>query len=144
MFEGSYSLTLDAKGRLTIPARLRDPLQEACGGQLVLTRWLKRCVRVYPLPVWQRLRDEMKSGWTMESENFAKAIMHSADTQVADSAGRIMVKDSLRVYAGLQKSVVLAGDGSVLELWDEERHTQFLDDQMELGLPEELKKLTRF
>jgi MraZ protein len=144
VFEGSYPLTLDAKGRLTIPAKLRDPLQEACGGQLVLTRWLMRCVRVYPLPVWQKLREQITSGWTMQSENFAKAMMHSADSQLVDSAGRILVKDSLRSYAGLDKRVVLAGDGLALELWDEDRHTKFLDEQMELGLPEELKNMARF
>jgi len=144
MFEGSYPLTLDAKGRMTIPAKLRDLLVQADGGQITVTRWLGNCLRVYPQPIWVRLRDEIMPTWPMTAAGFAKALMQSADSQPLDSAGRILIKDGLRNYAGLDKRVVLAGDGDQLELWDEDRHTKFLDEQMALGLPPELKLMTRF
>ena len=144
MFEGSYPLTLDAKGRLTIPAKLRDSLVQLSGGQITVTRWLDNCLRVYPQPAWTRMRDEIMPAWPMTAAGFAKALMQSADTQQIDSAGRILIKDNLRAYAGLDKRVVLAGDGGVLELWDEDRHTRFLDEQMAMGLPPELKSMTRF
>ena len=144
MFEGSYPLTLDAKGRLTIPAKLRDTLVQLGGGQITVTRWLDNCLRVYPQPAWVRMRDEIMPAWPMTADGFAKALMQSADTQQLDSAGRILVKDNLRAHAFLDKLVVLAGDGGVLELWDEDRHTRFLDEQLAKGLPPELKSMTRF
>ena len=144
MFEGNCPLTLDAKGRMTIPAKWRDLLAEQGGGQITVTRWLDNSLRVYPQPAWIRMRDQIMPGWPMTADGFAKALMQSADTQQIDSAGRILIKDSLRSYARLDKRVVLAGDNSLLELWDEDRHTKFLDEQMALGLPPELKSMTRF
>ena len=144
MFEGSCPLTLDAKGRMTIPAKWRDLLAEQGGGQITVTRWLDNSLRVYPQPAWIRMRDQIMPAWPMTADGFAKALMQSADTQQIDSAGRILIKDGLRNYAGLDKRVVLAGDGDQLELWDEDRHTKFLDEQMALGLPPELKLMTRF
>jgi MraZ protein len=144
MFEGSYPLSLDAKGRLTIPAKLRDDLVQPGDGLITVTRWLDNCLRVYPQPAWARLRDEIMPTWPMTASTFGKALLQSADTQRIDGAGRILIKDSLRAYANLDKRVVLAGDGGVLELWDEDRHTRFLDEQLALGLPPELKQMTKF
>ena len=137
-------MSLDAKGRMTIPAKWRDLLAEQGGGQITVTRWLDNSLRVYPQPAWIRMRDQIMPAWPMTADGFAKALMQSADTQQIDSAGRILIKDSLRSFARLDKRVVLAGDGSLLELWDEDRHTKFLDEQMALGLPPELKSMTRF
>lgn len=144
MFEGSYPLSLDAKGRLTIPARLRDELATPGDGLITVTRWVGNCLRVFPHPVWVHLRDVTMRGFPMSSANFAKAVMQSADTQHIDGAGRILIKDTLRAYARLDKRVVLAGDGPQLELWDEDRHTQFLDQELAQGLPPELAQMTRF
>lgn len=144
MFEGSYPLTLDAKGRMSVPAKLRESLVELGAGQVTVTRWLDNCLRIYPQPAWIKMRDEEIPSWPMTASGFGKALLQSADSQQLDSAGRILIRDSLRSYAGLARRVVLAGDGAVLELWDEMRHTRFLDDQMAMGLPAELKLMKRF
>lgn len=144
MFEGSYPLTLDAKGRLTIPAKLRDELANPGDGLITVTRWVGNCLRVFPYPVWVQLRDVRLRSFSMASANFAKAVMQSADTQHIDSAGRILIKDGMRAYARLDKRVVLAGDGEQLELWDEDRHNQFLDQELAQGLPPELAQMARF
>ncbi len=143
-FEGSHSLTLDAKGRLTVPVRVREQFEALCGGALVLTRWLDNCLRLYPLPAWERLRDDIMPTWPMTAAGFAKAVLQTHDAQQIDSAGRILVKDTLRSYARLEKRVVLAADNDVWELWDEERHNRFLDEKMAEGIPAELLSGLKF
>lgn len=144
MFEGNYPLSLDAKGRLTIPAKLRDELVNPGHGLITVTSWERNCLRVFPHPVWVHMRDVTMRNWPMSAANFAKAVMQSADTQHVDSAGRILLKDLHRAWAGLDKRVVLAGDFEHLELWDEKRHNEFLLETLSKGLPPELSQMTRF
>ena len=143
MFEGSYPLTLDAKGRLTIPTEMREQLETLCQGKLTVTRHFGSFLRVYPQPEWERMRT-LLGGLTGKGADARRLIVGSADPVEMDGAGRILISPILRRAAKLDKRVVLVGDLQQLEVWDEELHSRYLDQQAEAGMPEALRDVLGF
>ncbi len=121
MFEGAAALNLDAKGRLAIPARHREPLLAAAEGSLVLTAHPHRCLLLYPAPAWQPIRDQILRASSLDSRAAAikRVLVGNARTEELDSAGRLLVAQELREYAKLEKTVYLVGMGSHFEIWSE-------------------------
>ncbi len=152
MFRGVSQLNLDAKGRIVFPARHRDRLHAHCEGEVVTTiDYRDRCLAVYPLPEWEVI--ERKLVALPDLQQSAKRLKrlligHAQELQV-DANGRVLVPPPLREYAGLEKRVVLIGQGNKFELWDEalweERRTSWLEEAAavpEDELPEELGHLS--
>ncbi len=139
MFRGECSLSLDAKGRLAIPSRYRERLVELCGGKLIVTiSLLERCLVVYPFPRWQRIEDELKDLPTLDRK--AQSVIHllighAADCDM-DSNGRVLLSQTLRSFAGLDKHIMMVGQVDKFELWDEagwnRRRDELLDDVPQL------------
>ncbi len=121
MFEGAAAISLDAKGRLAIPARHREPLLAAAEGSLVLTAHPHRCLLLYPSPAWQPIRDQILRASSLDSRAAAikRVLVGNARTEELDSAGRLLVAQELREYAKLEKTVYLVGMGSHFEIWSE-------------------------
>ena len=122
MFRGDFSLSLDSKGRMAVPSRYRERLSEICGGKLVVTiSLIERCLAVYPFPAWQKIEDDLKQLPAFDSK--AQAISHlligHATECDLDSHGRFLISQSLREFAGLDKSVKMIGQISKFELWDD-------------------------
>lgn len=123
MFRGVQHINMDAKGRMAIPSRQRDALQEASEGRLVLTiDTQSRCLAVYPLPEWERVEQDVQSLPALKPaiKRFQRLVLGYASDVDLDASGRILVPPALREYAGLEKKVVLVGQGRKLELWSEE------------------------
>lgn len=123
MFQGATQLNLDSKGRLAIPARHRDVLLANCAGRLVLTADADRCLLIYPQPDWQPIFDKLikLSSFNPKSRALQRLLIGYANDEVMDSAGRVLIPPTLRSYAALDKHVMLVGQGSKFELWDEAR-----------------------
>lgn len=121
MFEGAAALSLDAKGRLAIPARHREALLAAAEGSLVLTAHPHRCLLLYPSPAWQPIRDQILRASSLDSRSAAikRVLVGNARSEALDSAGRLLVAPELREYAQLEKTVYLVGMGSHFEIWSE-------------------------
>jgi len=117
MFQGSSALTLDAKGRMTMPARHRDALTEQAEGRLTLTRHPDGCLLVYPRPVWEEKRAQVVK-LPMSARSFQRLLLGNAQDVELDSAGRVLVAPELRSAAGLTREVMLLGMGAHFELWD--------------------------
>lgn len=117
MFQGSSALVLDAKGRMSIPARYRDALLESEGGCLTLTRHPDGCLLVYPRSSWESKRLEI-AALPAVARPLQRLLLGSAHDVEMDSAGRILVSPELRAAAGLTREVMLLGVGSNFELWD--------------------------
>ncbi|BBD77030.1 division/cell wall cluster transcriptional repressor MraZ [Hydrogenophilus thermoluteolus] len=120
MFQGAVALTLDAKGRMTVPQRHRELLCPD-GAPLVLTAHPHRCVVLYPQSVWQPIRDEIvrMPGLDPRAAALKRLLVGFAEEQTLDGAGRVLLAPSLRQWAELEKNVWLVGQGSHLELWSE-------------------------
>ncbi len=144
MFEGSYPLTLDAKGRLTIPTEMREQLEALSQGRLTVTRHFGTLLRIYPQPEWERMRALMAERFTPREEPVRRLIIGSADPVQMDGAGRILISPILRKAAKLDKRVVLVGDLQRFEVWDEEVHARYLDEQAEAGIPDAMRDALGF
>ncbi|MGE5385933.1 MAG: division/cell wall cluster transcriptional repressor MraZ [Betaproteobacteria bacterium] len=121
MFEGAAQLSLDAKGRLAIPARHREPLLAAAAGALVLTANPQGCLLLYPQADWLPIRDKILKAPSFDARSAAlkRVLVGNARTEELDSAGRLLVAPELREFAKFEKTVWLVGMGSHFEIWSD-------------------------
>jgi len=123
VFFGETAINLDAKGRLAIPMRYRESIQEQCGGQLVLTysAFDSGALYLYPENEWERVRDDVTglSTFNPGHRSLQRKLVGSASTVEPDGNGRIQLPQTLRQVAGLEKRVVLLGMGNRFEIWNE-------------------------
>lgn len=121
MFQGAAALSLDAKGRLAIPARHREALVAASGGQLVLTAHPHRCLLLYPAAAWEPIRDQVLATSSLNPQTAAikRLLVGNAREETTDSAGRLLIAPELRQFAQLEKQVWLVGQGSHFEIWSD-------------------------
>lgn len=123
MYFGETAINLDAKGRLAIPMRYREAIQEQCGGRLVLTysAFDSGALYLYPDQEWERVRDEVMglSTFNPGHRSLQRKLVGSASAVEPDGNGRIQLPQTLRQVAGLEKRVVLLGMGSRFEIWNE-------------------------
>ncbi|MFA5598044.1 MAG: division/cell wall cluster transcriptional repressor MraZ [Pusillimonas sp.] len=117
MFQGCSALTLDAKGRVSIPTRHRDALISGNQGRLTLTRHPDGCLLVYPRSVWEERRDVI-ARFPISARALQRLLLGNALDVDMDASGRILVSPELRQAAGLSKEAMLLGMGSHFELWD--------------------------
>ena len=123
VFFGETAINLDAKGRLAMPMRYRDAIQEQCNGRLVLTysAFDSGALYLYPEEEWERVRDEVTALSTFNPghRSLQRKLVGSASAVEPDGNGRIQLPQTLRQVAGLEKRVVLLGMGSRFEIWNE-------------------------
>ncbi len=117
MFIGEYKHNLDDKGRLAIPTKFRADLSKGA----VVTRGLDTSLFLFPKEEWDKLAEKLASLPLGQSNSraFARLMLAGAMDVEVDKQGRVMLPEYLRTYAGLHKSVVIAGLYNRLELWDE-------------------------
>ncbi len=112
---GEYQHSLDSKGRLFIPARLREELGEI----FYMTVSMDRCLCVYSAESWQCFADKVSAMPYVRQRRMRPLFAHAAKCEL-DSQGRAIVPQSLRAYAGLVKNVTVVGCNNHAELWDSE------------------------
>jgi MraZ protein len=133
-FRGTFDHTLDAKNRLTIPAKFRASLDEG----VVLAKGIERCVQVWTPRAFDGYVSTALAGTNPLSEPARKLnrffAANSLDTEL-DSAGRVMVPGFLLEHGGLQKEVVVTGAGDCLEVWDRAAWAAY-NDALSVELPD--------
>jgi MraZ protein len=117
VFQGASAINLDAKGRMSIPAKHRDALAIQCEGRLTLTKHPEGCLLFFPRPVWEIHREKI-AAWPMSARAWQRIFLGNACDVELDSAGRILISPELRAAVGLSKDVMLLGMGSHFEIWD--------------------------
>ncbi len=138
VFQGASALSLDAKGRLAVPARHRDALQALCNGQLTLTKHPEGCLMVFPRPAWEVFRDKV-AALPMSASGWKRIFLGNAQDVDIDGASRVLVAPELRAAAGLSKDVMLLGMGSHFELWDAQRYAAHEAEVMAQAMPDVLQ-----
>jgi MraZ protein len=141
VFQGASALSLDAKGRVAVPARHRDALLALCEGQLTVTKHPEGCLMVFPRPAWELFRDKV-AALPMSAAGWKRIFMGNAMDVQIDGASRVLISPELRVAAGLGKEVMLLGMGSHFELWDAERYAAHEAQVMAQPMPEVLQDFT--
>lgn len=129
MYLGSDVINMDAKGRFSVPTRIREDLSSECGGRLVITAHPKeRCLLVYPEPRWETLLEEIQSLPNLSdgAVRLQRLLIGYACRLELDGSGRLLLPPTLRHYANLGKKLMLVGQGQKLELWSEEGWNEWL------------------
>lgn len=125
MFMGEYHYSLDDKGRLTIPAKLRYDL----GEKFIVTRGLDNCLFVYPMNEWNNVINKYKElPNTKDARNFMRFFLSGATVCEFDKQGRINIQTPLLNYAKLNKDCVIIGVNDRLEIWSKDMWEEFINE----------------
>lgn len=126
MLIGYNPVNLDAKGRLAVPTKYREELNELCGGVLVLTLNLDRCLSLYPKSEWEVIEQKLRQAPALNKnvKKLQRLIFGHATYCELDNQGRLMLPEKLREYAGLNKRVALIGQRTMFEIWDDDIWSQ--------------------
>ncbi len=130
-------LALDAKGRLTVPARYRDVLMATVKGQMMVSKNPARCLTLWPRPVWDLFEAELMR-LPMKDEAWRRLFIGSAAEVEIDAGSRVLVPPELREWAGMERDVLFMGVGDRFELWDKARYEAGEALTIAGGLPEAL------
>lgn len=150
MFRGVNNINLDAKGRMAMPARYRDQLEDCCGGHLVATIDTNApCLLLYPLAEWEQIQRKIEAlpSFNASSRRIQRLLIGHATDLELDGSGRILLPQTLRDYASLEKQVALIGQGRKLELWklatwETQRDKWINETGPDAELPDDLKSLS--
>ncbi|HEX5485767.1 MULTISPECIES: division/cell wall cluster transcriptional repressor MraZ [Limnobacter] len=137
MFQGSSSLSMDAKGRMNVPQKHRDALLLQCEGALTLTKHPNGCLLMFPRPVWEQHREKI-AAWPMSARPWQRIFLGFATDVEIDGSGRILVSPELREAASLNKDVMLLGMGSHFEIWDATQLKIEEEKAIAAGMPDSL------
>jgi MraZ protein len=133
VFQGASSLTLDGKGRLSVPTRHRDVLSATAQGLLTITKHPHGCLMVFPRPEWDVFRDRI-SALPMSAQWWKRIFLGNAMDVELDGTGRVLISPELRQSAGITKDTILLGMGNHFELWDkaayEAQEAKAMQEQM--------------
>jgi len=128
VFQGASQINLDAKGRLAVPTRHREPLAAPSNGNLILTAHPDGCLLLYPFGEWEPIRSRVMAFPAADrtASLWKRLLVGFAEDVGLDSAGRILVSPELRSFAAVEKQVMFVGQGSHFEIWNLEAWTRQL------------------
>ncbi len=123
MFLGEYNHSLDAKGRITIPAKFRYEL----GERFVATKGLDNCIFIYPLHEWHEIEGKLNKLPVTRADvrSFVRFFFAGAAELETDKQGRTVIPINLREYAEIEKDIVVIGVGSRIEVWSTSKWAEY-------------------
>ncbi len=128
-FLGEYEATMDAKGRFLLPAGIKRQLPENEITRFVINRGFEKCLSLYPLQSWQPLFNQISTlnDFDQEVRSFSRYFLNGAIEVEQDTAGRILIPQNLKEYAGLGKDLVLAAAVNKIEIWNKDEYQKFFE-----------------
>lgn len=122
MFRGINSVTLDAKGRMALPARHREAIRARSGGRLVTTIDPRDpCLLMYPLPDWEALQAylEKMANMHVPVRLLQRLLIGHATDMELDANGRVLLPQMLREHGRLERKLIVVGQANKIEIWSE-------------------------
>lgn len=128
-FLGEYEATVDAKGRFLLPAGFKRQLPEGENTTFVINRGFEKCLSLYPKKSWEPLYNQISllNDFDPKVREFRRYFLNGATEIETDSAGRILIPQNLKDYAGLGKDIVLAAAVDKIEIWDKDKYQKFFE-----------------
>lgn len=126
MFMGEYNHTVDKKGRLIMPAKFREMLND----KFIITKGLDHCLFVYPIDEWEFIEQKLRSlPFTQkDARAFVRFFFSGALETEIDKQGRILIPPNLREFAKINKEVVVIGVSTRIEIWSREEWESYRND----------------
>ncbi len=124
MLSGEYKHILDSKRRISLPSKLRKDL----GSNVVINRGSDKCLNIYPIDKWEKVKQTVSSLPRSNSINrkFSRLFYSGAEEVDIDSAGRILISENLKDYANLEENVTLVGVEDRVEVWNESTWNEYI------------------
>lgn len=129
-FLGEYEITLDPKGRFLLPAAFKKQVPEEWGNQYVISRGIEPCLTLCPMKTWETIVADIAdlNDFDPKVRLFQRYFLNGASNVELDSAGRILIPQTLKAYAGLEKEVVMVARLKKIEIWDKVKYQQFFEN----------------
>ncbi|HMT03284.1 MAG TPA: division/cell wall cluster transcriptional repressor MraZ [Burkholderiales bacterium] len=147
MFGGVSHLSLDLKNRLAIPAKYREELRLDFANKVTITLESPQCLLLYPEQNWFIVREKIQNlstGAHPLVKSYQRLVLGYAETVEVDKSGRILLPNSLKSFAQLDKDVVLVGMGNRFELWDKKKWAEETNKALQLSHDNLAQLLTDF
>jgi MraZ protein len=128
---GEYMISLDDKGRLSLPAKIRAALED---NALMLTKAIDECLWLYPLEEWNKLLEQVRSSSTAfnaDMRALRRRLIGPAQDVEIDKAGRIAIPQTLREHADLTHDCIVLGQDNYIEIWNADRYRAYEDESKE-------------
>ena len=128
MLIGEFEHSLDAKGRLIMPAKLREDI----GERFVVTKGLDGCLFAFSLTEWTNFEEKLKTLplSNKNSREFTRFFLSGATECEIDKQGRFLIPNNLRQVANLQKEVIIIGVGTRIEIWNKDKWKSYSNDSI--------------
>mgnify|MGYP003421806946 CR=1 FL=1 len=126
MLIGEYEHTLDAKGRLIMPSKLREDI----GEKFIITKGLDGCLFAFSIEEWKKFEEKLRTLpiSNKDARNFSRFFFAGAIDCEIDKQGRFLISSNLREFAELEKDVIIVGMDSRIEIWSKEKWNKFDED----------------
>lgn len=135
-FTGEYDCKLDAKGRMVLPAKIKNSLPEGSGNEIVVRRGFEPCLVLYPMLEYKKIFSKIAglNEFNAEYRNLQRNFFRGNAIVELDSAGRILIPKNMLAFAGLKKESIVVGMGNRVEIWDSSQYDDYLiKDQKEFS-----------
>ena len=132
-FKGSYAYSVDSKGRINIPAKLRKYVSPEANDTFVITRGYEKCLSVYPLDEWNKLEEAIRqlSSTNPKHRFFARTLLESATESQLDAQSRITIPKELLQFAAIENEVLILGVLERIEVWNPKEYKNYRSGQDE-------------
>ena len=126
---GEYEATVDSKGRFLVPGGLKKQLPEG-DNRMVISRGFEKCLTLYPMASWEPIVERIRklNDFDPKVREFKRLFLGGATEVEMDAAGRLLLPQQLKDFAGLSKDIVLAADLDKINIWDSSKYKQFFED----------------
>ncbi len=133
MFRGQFTYSVDAKGRVSIPARLRKHVSPEANDTFVMTQGTGKCIDIYPLDQWLVFEKKLEelNPFDPRKAKFIRMILQHAAEDTLDSQSRILIPQKLLEYAKIEKEVLILGALKKIEVWNPKEFEDYLKDSPE-------------
>ncbi len=128
MFKGQYSYSIDSKGRISIPAKLRKHVTPEANDTFVMTQGTATCIDIYPQDQWQQFEEKLLklNPFNPMEAKFIRMIMQHASDDTLDAQSRILIPQNLIEYANIEKEVLILGALKKIEVWNPKVYEEYL------------------
>ena len=134
MFIGSFKYSVDSKGRVSIPAKLRKNLTPEANDTFVLTRGTAQCIDVYPMDNWKELaanKLNQLNSFDPKEAMFIRMFLQEAAEDKLDAQSRLLIPKTLLEYAGIEKEIFILGAVKKIEFWNPEKYEAYLKENVQ-------------
>ncbi|MBQ5746341.1 MAG: division/cell wall cluster transcriptional repressor MraZ, partial [Clostridia bacterium] len=134
---GQFDYNVDAKGRVFVPAKLKEQLGET----FVLAKSMDPCIAIYSMEMWEAYVAKLSVLPETKARGIRRFVFSTAVEASTDAQGRVVLSQQLREYAGIEKEVVIIGVNDHAEIWNVDRYNGYMEDQKPDDMLETLTEL---